>query len=469
MEYYLSKYYSSKAIYFYFGTLLLVSVLFINRLIPIHWALMGSIEVIGFFAAANLLTRKWADVSAKRFEKNLFVYGLMLRVVWVIVSYIMYTQMTGKPFEFSAGDSYGYHSSAIWLKNMSFDKAWQTLVAISGGGVSDAGYAFYLTIMYKIFGTEVMIPRLIKAVLSAYMAVLVYRLAERNFGEDVGRIAGVFAMLMPNLIYYNGLHLKEVEMVFLTVFFLERADSLMRSGSVNIPKLILVIVLAAILFTFRTVLGVTALFSVLTALTLSTKRVSKAANRGFFIVWVVIAIAYFAGGRISSEIEEVWESRKTNQSTSYEARSVSRSGNVFARYASSSYLAPAIFVIPFPTMVNVETQQNQMLLHGGYFVKNVLAFFVFFSLFYLFRNKMLRDHLLILSFTVGYLAVIAFSAFAHSERFHQPVLPLLLILAAVGVVNMSPKFKRFYLLYLLLLGVVILVWSWYKLAGRGLA
>ncbi|MCE1154969.1 MAG: hypothetical protein LWW91_02400, partial [Bacteroidales bacterium] len=195
----------------------------------------------------------------------------------------------------------------------------------------------------------------------------------------------------------------------------------------------------------------------------------KAANRWFFTLWVLIAIAYFAGGRISNEIEEVWESRKINQQESYEWRSSREDGNRLARNISSAYLAPAIFIIPFPTMVHVESQQNQMLLHGGYYVKNVMAFFVFVALLMLFTTKKIREHLLLLSFTFGYLLVIAFSSFAHSERFHLPVLPLLLILAAYGVENVSPKLKVFFVPYLVVLLVLFVAWSWFKLAGRGLA
>lgn len=469
MNYYFPNYYSSKAIYFYLGSLALVSLLFFNRIIPVHWALMGCIQVVAFFVAGNLLTRKWVDREEKRFVKDLFAYSLLIRLVWVVFSYLLYQTMTGRPFEFSAADSLGYHRTAQWLSNGSLVTAWKTLVAMGGGGVSDAGYSFYLTLLYKILGSEVLFPRLIKALLSAYMVVVVYRIAQRNFGDDAGRMAGIFTMLMPNLIYYNGLHLKEIEMVFLTVWFLERADKLMRSDVVNIPNLVLIIVIAAVLFTLRTVLGVTALFSVLTALILSNRRVSKAANRWFFTLWVLIAIAYFAGGRISNEIEEVWESRKINQQESYEWRSSREDGNRLARNISSAYLAPAIFIIPFPTMVHVESQQNQMLLHGGYYVKNVMAFFVFVALLMLFTTKKIREHLLLLSFTFGYLLVIAFSSFAHSERFHLPVLPLLLILAAYGVENVSPKLKVFFVPYLVVLLVLFVAWSWFKLAGRGLA
>lgn len=300
------------------------------------------------------------------------------------------------------------------------------------------------------------------------MVVLVHKLAQRNFGEDVARMAGVLTMLMPNLIYYNGLHLKESEMVFITVWFIERADALFRSSRMNLRGITTVLLLTGVLFTFRTVLGITAIFSVSTALLLSKKSNSTTTNRLFFMVWVVLASVALAGGRIAGEIEEIWESRNQNQQRSYEWRSSRRDGNAFARYASTAYLAPTIFIVPFPTMVKVDTQQNQMLLHGGNYVKNVMAFFVFVAFLRLIKHQKWRDHLLLLTFTMGYLIIVAFSSFAHSERFHLPALPLLLILSAYGIENMTPSLKRLFTPYLVLLMILIAGWSWFKLAGRGL-
>lgn len=65
-------------------------------------------------------------------------------------------------------------------------------------------------------------------------------------------------------------------------------------------------------------------------------------------------------------------------------------------------------------MVETPGQENQRLIHGGNYVKNILAFFTMFALFLLIKEGKWRDHLLIGSFTMGYLAVIALSAFAQS-------------------------------------------------------
>lgn len=437
-------------------------------MLPVEWALMGVGMVLLFFIATNRLTVNWAEQETKRVRQKLFVYSLVLRLCWVTGSYFLYFSTTGKPFEFAAADSVAYHDTARWLSSYNPVRVLKILVESKGGGVSDVGYTWYLTLLYSLVGTELLIPRIIKAVLSAYMVVLVHKLAQRNFGEDVARMAGVLTMLMPNLIYYNGLHLKESEMVFITVWFIERADALFRSSRMNLRGITTVLLLTGVLFTFRTVLGITAIFSVSTALLLSKKSNSNTTNRLFFMVWVVLASVALAGGRIAGEIEEIWESRNQNQQRSYEWRSSRRDGNAFARYASTAYLAPTIFIVPFPTMVKVDTQQNQMLLHGGNYVKNVMAFFVFVAFLRLIKHQKWRDHLLLLTFTMGYLIIVAFSSFAHSERFHLPALPLLLILSAYGIENMTPSLKRLFTPYLVLLMILIAGWSWFKLAGRGL-
>ena len=126
-----------------------------------------------------------------------------------------------------------------------------------------------------------------------------------------------------------------------------------------------------------------------------------------------------------------------------EWRAKREGGNKFSTYASGAVFAPMIFVIPFPTMVETPGQENQRLIHGGNYVKNILAFFTMLALFLLIKEGKWRDHLLIGSFTIGYLAVIALSAFAQSERFHQPALPFVLIFAAYGISRSEKKTKKY--------------------------
>jgi hypothetical protein len=63
---------------------------------------------------------------------------------------------------------------------------------------------------------------------------------------------------------------------------------------------------------------------------------------------------------------------------------------------------------------------------------------------------------------------LAQSSFALSERFHLPALPFLIILAAYGITNINYKNHKYYIPYLLLIGIIIIAWNAFKLAGRGI-
>ncbi len=462
---YFPKYFSNKAILLYTGALVLVSILFFSNMLPFVWWLFGFIQIVGFFYFSNLLTKSWVNLSPRTFEKKIFFISLIIRSVWVVFSYFFYLGMTGLPFEFSVADSMLYHRIAESLANTGWGNYENVFF---GMPVSDRGYGTYLGTVYMVFGNGVIIPRLLKAVLGSLTCVLIYKLANRNFGEAVGRMAAIFCMLMPNLILYAGIHMKEAEMVFLTVWFIERADSLIRVHKYTFLSVTPTLMIGASLFFFRTVLGVTAMFSLFTALIFSSRRIMSMSNRLVITGWVIVALAYFVGSNIASEVEEIWQSRVENQDVALEYYATREGGNTLAKYASKSVFAPLIFVIPFPTIINTPNQQNQQLIHGGNYVKNIMAFFALFCLFFMIKEKKWRDHLLILSFTLGYLLVIAMSAFAQSERFHQPALPFILILAAYGVNNISNKEKKYFKWYMAFIFVVLIAWSWFKLSGRGM-
>jgi len=428
----------------------------------------GIVEVVSFFYFSNQLTRKWANVSEKRYIKKLFQTALIIRLVWVVFSYFFYIAMTGKPFEWSVGDAIGYHESGLWIADLLKVGKLHLFIDDMKGRYSDMGYSLYLGFLYVVTGKSIFITRILKAIYSAYTCVLIYQLSKRNFGEETGRMTGIFCMLMPNLIFYTGLHLKEVEMVFLTVVFLERTDKLFRGEKYSFSTLILPLLIAGSLFFFRTVLGATAIFALFTTLIFSSDKVLGMGKRTMLIVWVLGAAGYFIGGKLASEVESVWAARSENQQKSMEFRTTRQNGNKFAKYAGGAVFAPMIFVIPFPTIVNTPGQENQQLINGGNYVKNIMAFFCLFALFLIIKTKRWRDYLLIGSFTLGYLIVLALSAFGQSERFHQPALPFILILSAYGVTQLTKKTKKYYRWWLVLIFVAIVGWSWFKLAGRGL-
>jgi hypothetical protein len=432
------------------------------------WWVFGLVEVIGFFYFANQFTRQWGKFSTKKFVKQLFKTALVIRLVWMLFSYFFYTYMTGQPFEFDAGDATGYHKEAMWVHQLINEGNLQAYFSYLDGRFSDMGYTFYLGWQYWITGDSIIIERLLKVLYGAYTCVLIYKLTVRNFGEETGRMAAIFCMLMPNLILYTGIHTKEVEMVLLTVAFMERSDWMFRNKNFNFAEIAPPIVLAGSLFFFRTVLGATAIFALFTTLLFTSTKVLGMGKRVILIVWVLLTVGYFVGSRLSTEIEQVWKAREATQAASMEWRSVRDNGNKFAKYATGAVFAPIIFIIPFPTIVETPGQENQKIINGGNYVKNILAFFVIFSIIWIVKEGKWREYITLGAFTIGYLMVVAMSSFAQSERFHQPALPFLMIFAAFGISKVTNKQKKYFGWYMAFIFVAIVAWSWFKLAGRGM-
>lgn len=455
---------ANKGILIYLISLAAVSIAFFKHAMPWVYILLGIMWVTGFFLFSSSCSKKWMRYPVKKFAWRVFWIALLLRIVWVVFSYFFYKAQTGQPFEFGAADAVGYHEEAKWLAEAGWDTARQYYGLRNG--VSDIGYPFWLIVLYRIFGPSVIIARIFKSLFSAVTCVLIYKLARRNIGEFPGRMAAIFCTFMPNLIIYCGMHLKETEMLFLIVAFLERADYLIRSRHYNIFTIAVPALLALSLFFFRTVLGAVAIISLFAGLIFTSTKLVGRAKRTMLIGLGAVSIAGFAGGTIATEVEGYWELRVVNEVNKRAYQSAR--GNQWAKYASGTVLAPMAFVMPFSTMVDTG-QENQMILHGGNYVRNFFGIFVLLALFYaVFKDKNWRNLSLIGAFAVGYLGVISVSGYGNAERFLLPALPCLLIMTAYGISKLNAANYKYVKYWYIIVVLMEVAWAYFKIGSRGL-
>lgn len=464
---YFPKKFADDAVKIYLGALAAVSIVFFSHAMSPIYIALGVMWVTAFFLLSSRFSKEWQKLPTKKFVTNLIYWGLAVRVAWVTFSFFFYRAKTGMPFEFAAGDSYMYHDTASWLRYEKFSGIFNYLFVSGSVALSDTGYPFWLTLVYKIFGPRIYVVRIIKCLLSVGTCLLIYNLSRRNFGESVGRMAGVFAMLMPNLIIYCGLHLKETEMLFLIVLFLDRADKLIHIKEYHVWTIVIPIVVALSLFLFRTVLGAVAALSLITAFVFTTDRVMGKAKKAMLVGWAIVAVAVLAGSTIQTDVEEIWQDRSENvvQKRNHQTSK----GNQWAKYATGSVMAPMALFLPYPTMVDVDAQYNQQVLHGGNYVRNFLGIFVLIAIFSaIFVKKNWRDLTLIGSFTIGYLLVISTTGFSNSERFLLPGLPGLLIMAAYGTSLVNANNFRFVRYWYVVVFAMAIGWAFFKLGSRGI-
>lgn len=463
----------------YLAAIFCCTVLYSSYMLELRWWIFGLVEAIGFFYYTNINTKTWYKMRSLSFEKKLFWSALILRVVWVLISYLLYQNWTGTPFSIGAGDELFYDEVGHYGASLIREGNWNIYTEIidySGAAFSDMGYPIYLSILYWIFGDSILIVRVVKAILGAWTAVLIYKFASRNFGENTGRIAGVFCMLMPNLIYYCSFQLKEIEMVFLTILFVERADALLRKGKLTFFPTFAVMLIPLSLFMIRTALAATLVIAFFCTLLLTTGRVVGWGKRILLIVaaGIFVVVMLLSSTGIGQDVAAMWEKRGSEQKANMEWRSERDVGKgmtqKFAKYAGAAVFAPMIFTIPFPTMTETPGQENQKMIHGGNFVKNILSYFTIMALVVLLFSGDWRKYVLPLAVLVGYLVVLVFSSFAQSERFHLPILPLSLMFAAYGI-NLSQKIpwmKKYFPYWCVLMFLAAITWNWFKLAGRGM-
>ncbi len=463
---FLPKQISNKAILVYLASLATVSIVFMNYSMRIGFIALGVMWVTGFFLLVTQCSITWRDVPKRIFVRNVFLIALVLRIIWVIFSYFYYIYTTGQPFEFGAADSAGYHADAEWLAESPWSVTWAYLFG-NYIGLADSGFPFYLSLVYRVLGPFVIIPRLINALLSTLTCLLVYRMSSRTFGEKTGRLAGIMMVFMPNLIIYCGYHLKETLMIFLVIACLERIEFLTHHKGMTLWDILLPSLLAGLLFLFRTAIGAAAIFAFASTVLISSAPYMKRGGKRFaLIAWGLLVLLVFGGGTITTEIESLWEGRNENLSNKRMEQTLR--GNRWAQYATGAVMTPMIFVLPFATMVDVDQQYGQQAKSGGNYVRNYMGFFAIMAVYEAFRRKKWRDFVPIGAFIIAYLGVVASSGFSNSERFLLPGLPCLIMMWAYGISTLRQQTYKFLTLWCIVVFLMEFGWAYFKLGSRGI-
>ena len=152
----------------------------------------------------------------------------------------------------------------------------------------------------------------------------------------------------------------------------------------------------------------------------------------------------------------------------YQSEHYKEEGLKHTELVKSWYMAPGAFVLPLAPMVEESPNHNKMI-HGSTYVKNFLAFFAMLTIVIAIRQRKWRNFSLIGTYELSYLALIMFSFAANSERYHEPAIPLLILMAAYAMTHLRHKDLKLFYVYCGLLFVALLFWNWLKLSARGMA
>ncbi|NIN01640.1 MAG: tetratricopeptide repeat protein [candidate division Zixibacteria bacterium] len=145
----------------------------------------------------------------------IFLLALALRIIYLL-------QIKHNPHFFSPTMDPLYHD--VWAQNIAGGN-W------IGGKVFFRApfYAYFLALVYKIFGHSYIIPRVIQHLVGSFCCVLVYFLAKRLFSRTVAIVSGFMAATYGMLLYFEGELLLDSFLVFfdllLILFLLKARDN----------------------------------------------------------------------------------------------------------------------------------------------------------------------------------------------------------------------------------------------------
>ena len=452
----------------YLLSLIVVSVAFRHYALQPKWMLWGIGEVLFFFVLTAVFYPRWKNDDPKHFYRKVFWTALAIRAVYAFAMCYYYYYQTGLPFEYSAADSFDYHKTGVIMSRCvrqgEIAYVFQYLHA-STMGFSDQDYTLWLTLIYTIFGPNVLTPRLFKALMSAYLCLVMHKLGTRTFGERTGRLVAVMCVFMPILVQSCALHTKEMEMIFLSILALERMDYLIRSKKYTVWNILCPVLLTGLTFGFRTIIGMCLIFAFLVFIILSPNNLTSKKGKIITLATTVVVFFVFLLTPIGTEMKIIYRMKFTD--LNYQAMKYEAYGMKHSQLANSALLVPGAFVLPLAPMVEKAPDHNKMI-HGSTYIKNFLAFFAMLSILIAIRQKKWRDFSLIGAYELSYLAIIIFSFAANSERYHEPAVPLIVLMSAYAMMHLSRKNLKLFYVYCGILFVALLTWNWLKLSARGL-
>ena len=448
-----------------------------------RYAIISSLSVLLFFYGSRSTINGAVHTGEKAFIKNVFIIGLVARLSWVIYCFFFFNpDYYGTTFGDSADvEWYMPFGAEIaqWIRD-GFPVPFSDLMNIRNAAIDDIGYPIWLALVYLLtFGeSDVFVPMVIKCLVGAYSAILIFRIAKRHFGEGTARMATLFVALNPNIIFWSGTMMKETEMVFLCCLCIDLVDRTFTSGSKLTFKSLLPGIFAGIaVFFFRAPLAIVIYLAMLAHIVMASGKVMSAGKKIIAGVMVGVVLLIGMGDRLRTQSERVVSSIQSDeqvQNMKWRENRADAKGNqnkLISKYAGAAVFAPLIFTIPFPTFnVAMESQIVQMQLSGGNYIKNIFSFFVILVMILMLISGEWRKHVFIIAYTCGYLAALVFSNFAHSSRFHIPIWPMLMLFAAYGIQisKSNPRYRRWFTIALVVEVVACLGWNYFKLKGRGM-
>lgn len=439
---------------------------------PIPLLILGYFIIIFFFVALNNYINKWVFLDDRIFYKKLFWHSLFYRLIFVILMYLITLLLDPQslPFEIGGGnDSVLYHTVGMDLSNCSFGYNFIDILHYYFKEVADWGFPIFTGIIYKVFGPYTLVIRVINCILGSLTVVYLSKMTKNIFSESSAQIAGIIAMLMPSLLWFCGMHLKETSMIFMVVCIFYHTTKIICGRKLILSSLALILLFSFFLFYFRTVLAalVILVVTVYFLLNFTGRKVNHLILIFSFLILLVAMFFLINRFKLYEDTHKYYEARKDQLELELNWNADAHPELKYDVGFIKPFLLTGAVLLPFPSFLYLESRQLLVVAHyQNEVVRNIMYFFAFLGIFIAFRRNFLKSSLIIL-FTLGYIFIMAIGGIAYEDRFQLPSLPFVIIFMSLGIVEFKAKRLKFWDIYLLIIFIAVLSWNIFKIIIRG--
>ncbi len=465
-----TKTYTSIAILFSIAIILFHVIVFPEYTMPLLILLGGMGVIFLFYTSLFYYSKHWKTVL--NFKTKLFLHSVFYRILGVVALYLLTLNFDpdSLPFEISAIDSVNYHISGQLVVD-ALEKGNSITKVLAGfwKGPSDFGFSILIGFLYYIFGEYPIIIKFFNILIGSLVAIRIYQITQYIFDEKRARLAGILTMLMPPLLWFGAMLLKETFLIFIIVNVGYFVIKLIHTPRFKLLILGLIVVQIPITLYFRTFIAPLLLICILLQLIFLRTR-----KKNYRIASIIISIGLVYGSYIVVEQLGMKESVDTiiaasqNQFDNELTHSAQSRGISYTTAIVAPLLIAGAIVTPFPSLLDFEEVQLGIYAHFfNEIIRNSLYFFVFLGLLRIVKQRN-KGTIFVASFAIGYILILAISGISFQDRFQILALPFLIVFMADGMAVEHPKKTIRWKIYLGFIFLAILMWNLFKLSNRGL-
>lgn len=443
------------------------------------WFIASYVIIFWYFYLLYKCNKAWQHLPKKLFIKKLFWRSFFYRALASILIILIAELVWEQPHYVGAVDAVSYYNESrmvmIRLAQLEFAEAFYATYQFTLS-LDSVGITLLMGLFFTLFGDTFFIGTLFMGLLGSIAVVYLYKTTAIIWDEERARTAGILFMHFPFALFYSVIYMKEGFIVFIIVMVVYVVTRSINGLHLNSRHIFGLFFLLSSLFFFRVAIAASLPLVVLSAFLLTRYKGSKVVSIfiGLLTISVFISVLYFTG-ETEYVINRLGLAENFGEQRQTELLSInSEGGNIFGLSALELAGAPVFVILaivaPFAQLADVGTVFNTGHDHNQYIIPasiiwNMLSYFSIIGFYYSIKEKFLQSYM-VWGYTAGYLYILVETATITRDRFAYVSMPLLLILAAIGIYK--SKNLTYWYIYLMILVVATVAWNYLRLSSRGL-